>query len=57
VFDGVEEVSELASRFGRCDFRHGIRLSDSMLDWKDVPVAIRPYPRPRSQLPTEEGGT
>lgn len=30
VFDSVEEVSELASGFGRGDLGHEIRLSDSV---------------------------
>ena len=42
MLDCVEEVGELAGRFGSGDLRHGIRLSDSWPIRKGIPVPNPP---------------
>ncbi len=57
VFDSVEEVSELAGRFGRRNFGHEIRLSDSSVERKHIGIATRPYLRCQPHLRVARRGT
>ena len=52
VLDSVEEVSELASRFGRSDFGHGISLSDYDTGGALTTSSPHPYHRNSRAGPT-----